>query len=500
MNTLKTLTCSAAALAAFATAGWSLTAEEAWQNWQDQASSAGQTLTSTGTAKDGNTLTVQGLGFAMSDDEVTVSGTLGDAVFTENADGTVSITVPDSYDISFVVAPEFGEKVDATVNIMQQGLTMTASEAGGAQTFNFAAPSAVIEVTKLLIDGEELPMDLVVKLGAMTGSHSTSPTVPPEVTQLMNIASLDMNVAVTEPGGSGTFTGNLAMANLVSTSKGSASGMFNMEDMGTLLKDGFNTNGSLLYGASVFDMAFSDGTEEFMTNGSLNGGNITLALNKDQLTYNVNNNGMNISMSGSEIPLPEVAFGVGSTAYNFLMPLAQTNEPKPFVASVEISDLTVIDGIWNLFDPGAVLPRGPANLNFDLAGQANWLVDILDPASMAAVEMPAQIHAISLTDLLVDVVGTQLTGDGSFTFDNNDLATFGGFPAPNGQVNLKLVGANALLDKLVTMGLVPQDQANTAKLMSGMVLRPGEGEDTLVSEIAVRPTGEVTANGVPLPF
>ena len=37
-------------------------------------------------------------------------------------------------------------------------------------------------------------------------------------------------------------------------------------------------------------------------------------------------------------------------------------------------------------------------------------------------------------------------------FDNTDMETFDGMPAPTGSLNLMLVGGNALLDKLVAMG------------------------------------------------
>ena len=63
-----------------------------------------------------------------------------------------------------------------------------------------------------------------------------------------------------------------------------------------------------------------------------------------------------------------------------------------------------------------------------------------------------------------------------------------------------LTGANSLLDKLVQMGLVDAEQAMMARMMSGMLLQPGDGPDTLVSEIAVSPSGQITANGAPLPF
>ena len=68
-------------------------------------------------------------------------------------------------------------------------------------------------------------------------------------------------------------------------------------------------------------------------------------------------------------------------------------------------------------------------------------------------------------------------------------------PRPKGGVDLTLVGGNGLLDKLVGMGLLPEEQAMGARMMMGLFAVPGEGEDTLNSRIEVNDEGHVLANG-----
>jgi hypothetical protein len=119
---------------------------------------------------------------------------------------------------------------------------------------------------------------------------------------------------------------------------------------------------------------------------------------------------------------------------------------------------------------------------------------------MAETADPAQLEALTVNELRLAVAGALLTGGGAFTFDNADTTTFDGMPAPDGTINLSLKGGNALLDTLVSMGLVPQDQAMMARMMTGMIARPGAEADELVSEITVRPDGTILANGAPLPF
>ena len=96
------------------------------------------------------------------------------------------------------------------------------------------------------------------------------------------------------------------------------------------------------------------------------------------------------------------------------------------------------------------------------------------------------------------MVGATLTGEGQMNFDNSDMETFGGFPAPSGTVDLALQGGNGLMDKLVEMGLLPEQQAMSARIMIGMFAKPDPeaGEDALKSTLEITPSGEVLANGM----
>ena len=174
---------------------------------------------------------------------------------------------------------------------------------------------------------------------------------------------------------------------------------------------------------------------------------------------------------------------------------------QPYGFRLGLEDLSLSEGIWNLFDPAAVLPRDMASLVIDVNGQMRWLVDVLTMEEADIDEdVPAEVDSLTIEEVLLQLAGAELTATGGFTFDYSDLSTFDGMPRPEGAVTVVLTGANSLLDKLVQMGLVDAEQAMMARMMSGMLLQPGDGPDTLVSEIAVSPSGQITANGAPLPF
>jgi hypothetical protein len=113
---------------------------------------------------------------------------------------------------------------------------------------------------------------------------------------------------------------------------------------------------------------------------------------------------------------------------------------------------------------------------------------------MGEVGMPAELTALTLNDLSLKIGGAELAAKGDFTFDNTDLATFDGFPRPTGKVTANLRGANALIDDLVEIGIVPADQAMMGRMMMGMFATP-VGDDELTSTLEVKGSGSVIANG-----
>jgi hypothetical protein len=66
-------------------------------------------------------------------------------------------------------------------------------------------------------------------------------------------------------------------------------------------------------------------------------------------------------------------------------------------------------------------------------------------------------------------------------------------PRPDGTVTIDVAGANALIDNLITMGLIPAEQAMMPRMMLGMFAKP-VGEDAVQSVIEVK-DGQVMANG-----
>ncbi|MDJ0627971.1 MAG: hypothetical protein QNJ44_06895 [Rhodobacter sp.] len=475
-----------------------ITGAEVWANWQSAAESMGQTLTPGSQTQAGDTLTISDLQISMPFPEGSVEGSIAMVEFVDRSDGTVAISMSPSYDMSVSVDPEFDEPVNVGLQVTQEGLSMIASGGDGEVVYDFLAPSMTISVTDFEADGEALDMVLEAALIDMDGKYVVTEGDNPNVSTMLAATQMTVDVDVKEPGGDGSFVMKLDYADLTAESTGSMLMMANPGDLSAMLADGLATATSMAHGPATFEVNFQDASEMFALSGSAETGEFDVALDAEALGYSFGNTGLAVAMSGSEIPLPEVAFGLGELGFGILMPTQPSDTPGEFGLGIVLGDLSVSDMIWSMIDAGGQLSHDPATLVVDVSGQANWLFDIFNPESAMEVEadMPAELHSLDLNELVLRLAGAELTGTGAFTFDNADLETFDGMPAPTGSIDLQLVGGNGLLDTLVAMGLVPEDQAMGARMMMGLFARPGDGEDTLVSKIEVDgATGAISANG-----
>jgi hypothetical protein len=185
----------------------------------------------------------------------------------------------------------------------------------------------------------------------------------------------------------------------------------------------------------------------------------------------------------------------GELAFNVLMPASKSDEPQDFAFLTRLVDFTISEEVWGMLDPAATLSRDPATLIIDTKGKGRWLVDIMDPAYQdTGLEPPGELTSLDLTQLLVKAAGAEVLGTGALTFDNTDLATFGGVPRPDGSINVTIKGVNQLIDNLIAMGLLPDDQAMGFRMMLGMFTRPGAGADEVTSLIEFK-DGGLFANG-----
>lgn len=488
-----------AGLACAAPAFADVTADEVWSSWKNLAERSGQTVSGT-ESRSGDTLTVSDISASMSlPDGGVVAVGLGEIRFTERSDGTVAIEMSEAYPISVTGTSDTGGAMEMAMTARQKGLSMIASGDADETAYDFVAPEASFTLDSLVVDGTPMDMRLEMVMERLAGKYLVSGTDLREVDTDFSAEAVRFGMNAVNPDDGSRIALAGSADKLSSTSVSTIPAEMDMADLGGMLAAGFASRGGLEYTnmSYVMDVTETDQTSNIavVTDRST----LDFALADGAMVYDATASGMQMTLKGSAIPFPQVDVAMDESAFRFEMPMVQTEAPADFGFLTRIAGLTVSDQIWSIFDPTGQLPRDPATLVLDLGGKARWLVDITDPTAMAQADgtdaTPGELHALNIKDLELSIAGADLTGKGSFTFDNSDTTTFDGMPRPMGDLALRLEGGNGLLDKLVAMGLMPEEQAMGMRMMLGMFARPTGGDDTMVSEITVTEDGQVLANG-----
>lgn len=476
-----------------------VTAADVWESWQDQARTFGQTLNASGAQVGSGTLTQRRVTLEMETVDGTVESEIGDIVFTESGSGAVAITLPDSYPLTLRTAGDAGEDLDLTMQVRHPGLEIVATGEPGAVNYTLSSPELGLELTEIALDGTPFDMVLEVLAKPLQGSYGYD-TGGRTLVNDLELGALAVRMEVDDPEGGGAFELSMTMEDVRSDGRSTGgSALAGTMPLSAMLDQGFRSTSAISYGAVRYAISGTDTRDTFNVDGSIGSGRVSADINPSGFSYSGSNDAVVLNLSGTSIPFPSLEISLEESSGTFQMPLAPSDEPQDFALLTELTGLEIDEMLWSLFDPQALLPREPANLLIDIAGRANWLVDITDPEAAegfdATMGLPGELHALDLNALSLSLLGAKLAGEGAFTFDNSGASAFAEMPAPDGTVEFELTGLDNLLDTLVSMGLVPEDQAMGARMMLGIFAQPGPGPDSLVSTIEVNPDGSVLANG-----
>lgn len=483
------LAATTAAIALFAgTAQAEVTAAQVWQNWQDMSKSFGQVLTTGSTATEGSTLVIKDLKAVTDKDGSHVESTVPEVRMTDKGDGTVEITMSDSYALSLTLpaAESDGTPKSLELTISQPGLVVTASGTPEATDYAFKGPK--LDVTLAKLDGKTAAeQGINTATGSLTNltGHYLLAGAEGAKTYDMTFAadSLAVNVDGKSPENGQAVTLTASVSALATQGKGSLTGMENKE-LADALKAGFASDVTVSYGTVSYAVSATDSSGPTKISGEAGAGSLQMAIDAARLMLATQSKGVKLAMSGPEIPVPELSLSYAESAFTLMMPVLKSDTPQDFAFLTKVVDLAVSNDIWGMLDPQGQLPHDPATLVIDTKGKAKLTADLVNESEMAALgeAAPGELDALDLNELHVKIAGAELTGNGSLTFDNSDKETFGGVPAPTGKVDLKLLGGNALLDKLVAMGLISQDDVMGFRMMLSMFTNQ-TGDDQLTSTL-----------------
>jgi len=477
-----------------------ITPAEVWEDFKSYAAGLGYELTGTATGG-GSALTVTDavMVSALPDAEGSVSITLGTIALTDAGDA-VAVAFEPVMPIQFEMELDEGEAVVGVVEYRLSGLDMQVTGSSITPRYAYSADALTLALTDLQIDGEVVPRDVTrmqATLSDVAGSSLAEIGAMRVLNQSLTARSVDYSVYVSDPeapNSVGQIEGQMRDLTMTAASELPLTTIEATDS--TPFAAGMINDADVSHAGGEITISSVDGGDITTYAATSTGGRFGFGLAPSGLSYQVMSEGVEMQLTTIDLPFP-VALKAQETSLNLMMPVEPSETSEPFELGMALRGFEMANMVWDMFDPAAVLPRDPAIVAVGLSGQMRWLVNLFDDAEMAAVsetEMPAEVQSLNLDALTLDIAGVRFTGTGGFTFDNTDLRTFDGFPAPDGQINLELVGANALIESLVNMGLLPQEQAMGARMMMSMFAQP-VGDDRLTSTIEVRPNGQILANG-----
>ena len=472
-----------------------VTAADVWEDWLALSESYGQTIEVGEERYRGGVLSLSGVTTQANLPDGEMSGTLGEIVLTEGADGSVTVTLPAEYPLTMRSQDEgTGDEVEMAMVVRQSGLDLVATGESGAIEYSFSAPSVSVSIDDFVAGGETVEMSLVATLSDTTGSYGAAASADGALESLLEAASLGIVLSLEDPAEGVSVDMTVSMTDIANRSTGTISPFAAGAELSQMLRQGFASEGRMTTGGTTFEIAVDNGETPVEITGRSDGGDLDFSVGEDGILYSGENRGLAATLAVTSMPLPPFTFEIAEAGGEVRMPLIETEENQEFGLKLNLAGLALGDTIWSMFDPMGGLPRDPADLSLDLSGQGRWSVDITDPDAMADLEssgaMPGEVDAISLNRLALSFLGAELTGAGDFAFSDGPVA-----PVPAGLVNLRLTGGNAAIDSLVAAGLLPEEQAMGVRMMLNLFAQPGSGADELTTTLEFKDDGSVLANG-----
>lgn len=502
---------TASALAMFAMAGQAfadVTPQQVWDDFEAYMTNFGYAVTAR-EEMEGADLSVSDLTMIVTipEEDGVVRVVMPDMTFVATDDGGVNVTYPEVSDITLFFVEREETVGEVVIEMTQSNFDMYVSGNPGDMTYDYSAESIALELVRVFGDGEEITRDMLsvsMSMGPVAGTSIVQiDGGMRSIQQEQSLGTLAIDLTANDPDSDEGGSFNMQLTGLTGSGATVLPQDFDVEDPMALFREGGSVDAVIKHSGGTTQFTFDEGDGPTAGQFSSTGGEIGVAVSNQSVTYAISATGQKVAVSGPELPLP-VNAEMGEMGFALDMPISPSDEPQAAALSVVLGDFAVADMLWNILDPAQVLPRDPATIAFNIDAMATPFVSLFDPEAMETLGrtggMPGELNSVTLSDLVVDVVGASLFGSGAFTFDNSDLETFDGLPRPMGELNLELAGAEALVKNLISMGLLSEQDAMGFNMGIAMLALPGDEPDTYVSTIEVNEAGNILANGAALPF
>ncbi|MGZ9809223.1 DUF2125 domain-containing protein [Pseudoroseicyclus sp. H15] len=502
------------ALPAFA----DVTAEDVWLNMTRSVTALGIEVSAT-PQRDGDVLSVGQVtySYAFPEDAGQLEITSAGPELTEEGDGTVTVTYPESFamilDGVATMADPYSEG-DNTLSL-HAALDVTLKQSALAS----GTPDEVTYATT----GSGLSL-VLTEFSAEEDGYPTMPgDVMPTFEMYLDYDELVGTSTISSTGGAVDVTSDTTMTGLVQDMSFGVPGEVSIHSVGTVEEAGaqvtmalpggapdlMNLSDALRRGLSIEVTSRATGTQsQTITTEEYSGSEVSQSQNVGQqtstltfdsagLVADVEAEDVSFSMSAPELGFPvDVSFAGGTLGLT--IPVNASEEPQLARYAFRVEELNGSEDLWAMIDPAGSLPHEPISFGMGATAELTVKQDLLDFNGLMedseSGELPVDVNSVAFDNLDVQALGAQLTGSGSFLVDLSQMIAGFGEPSLEGSADFNLTGLNAALNTLSSSGMIPAEAIMGVRMSVGMFAEAA-GEDALTSHIEVKPDGTILANG-----
>jgi len=425
---------------------------------------------------------------------------IGSLNLTKNKDGFINIILPEEIYVQYLNEDQYGYKTEANILVRARELDFKVSGKLSQVLYQLTASSAGFVLVELLDNGVISPdfsaeMELV--LADVNSTIRVAGVSTIEVTSLVSASGASIKGGLSIPSVPLKLNFQYVMDQLKSSSVSKEPKVALDEDFELALAEGFSSTSNFNFDTSEMSLnamtpsgplslSFTTGPSSLTSALSQSGFFIQSDNEQSKFNLNVPSNGWNFDLDFQEF----------STSLN--MPLLAKSGEQEFGMSINLSHLNLSDTLWNLFDPGNLMPDDSASMKFVIEGSTILDEDLTSEAIIENQNLDplqyGQVLRFKLKEFLLNALGLTVEANGSFEFDNADFETFEGIPRPTGTASLRIKGSNAFIDRLENMQVLPSETIMGARMMLALIMR-ATGDDILASEFEIDEKGKVYANG-----
>jgi hypothetical protein len=514
-STTKSAALAACILSASAPMAMALTAEEVWAEVQRIAEEGGNGITAIA-RRDGDRLVLTDIVLPIGSPDDMADMRIGRIEFQDRPDGTVAVLLPEAFPITIGDRGENTTGPDiVTLAASAPGFVMIIAGIGEKAAFEITAASLALSVDKVipaLEAGQELDLNLALADLALTYRMDlTQATTSVASTLQLGTLHADFLVDLDDPdrdradmsfdvsGLDWTLDAVVPPSAQGQSSVGSAGSENPFPEMLAAVADGFSIKAEVSNDSVAMRGDLVEKDRQFAVDLTSGKGKTALWIDAEKAGYEVAIGQTAMSVKGNmpDLEYPDTSLSFAELVYGFSLGIGDLTQPQEGRFTARLIDLAIPPELWAEIDPTGTLGASPLSFALDVVGKFALAPEMLEPGwqPTPGVFPPVDIVDLTLGEFAVKAAGVDLGGDGTLTFDESDLVTFEGVPAPDGKLSFRATGVNALIDRLAEAGLLPPDEVTAFRMGLMFIAKADEGPDSLKTEIEFREKG-LYLNGV----